>query len=652
MSKRTRKAKPGAVAPSHRPPPNKSWSWTCIAGIVAAALLFRGLHLYLIRHAPVSSLPMGDAASYDRWAQRLAGGDWIGDGVFYQAPLYPYFMGVQYALLGHSLLVVQICQSVLGAGACALLGSATARLFGRRAGLAAGLMLAVYAPAVFFDGLIQKTVLDSFFLCALVWFLTRLHERRTASRGWWAGAALGCLILTRENSLAFVPVIAVWLWGRDHRAGPAIAAFVGAVALILAPVTLRNFAMSGEFHTTTFQAGSNFYIGNSASATGAYVPLRVDRGTAEFEQQDATELAEYAVGHALSPSGISAYWRGQAWDWISHHPMAWLKLTGKKAMLAWNDVEAVDTEDVYTYASWSWPIRLTLAVLPFGVLAPLSALGLWLARARFRDLWLFHVMGLAYIASVVLFFVLARYRYPIVPFLIMFAGASVAGLPAWWRSSHAGDRAAAAIIVVSTAVLCNWPMQSRAEMQSAGLYNIGYALANEGRIDEAIANYRAAVDHLPVNAAARANLGSLLSGRGDHEEALPQLQEAVRLAPELASARIGLGIELAARGQSQAATQNFRKALELEPQNARAHYNLGVALAAAGDTAEALPHLREAVRLDPALVDAQNNLGVLLSMTGQVTEAMTHFTAALALRPGNQEIQANLERARQLVKGK
>src|SRR4029078_12637983 len=90
--------------------------------------------------------------------------------VFYQAPLYPYLLGVIYAIAGRHLLLVRIVQAVIGAASCALLGLAAARLFsrpsdearGRRPGIAAGLMLALYAPAIFFDGLLQKSVLDVF----------------------------------------------------------------------------------------------------------------------------------------------------------------------------------------------------------------------------------------------------------------------------------------------------------------------------------------------------------------------------------------------------------------------------------------------------------------------------------------------------------
>jgi hypothetical protein len=43
-----------------------------------------------IRSAPFFTVLMGDSHGYDEWAQRIAGGEWLGHEVFYQAPLYPY----------------------------------------------------------------------------------------------------------------------------------------------------------------------------------------------------------------------------------------------------------------------------------------------------------------------------------------------------------------------------------------------------------------------------------------------------------------------------------------------------------------------------------------------------------------------------------
>jgi len=195
--------------------------------IFVAALAVRLLHVWLLSGSPFFDALLGDARGYDEWARRIAGGDWVGTDVFYQAPLYPYFLGVLYKVFGHSLAAVRILQAIVGAGSCALVGLAGYRFFSVRVGAIAGFVLAVYAPAIFFDALIQKSVLDLFFIALSLWLIGRLVDHPRLGRDWCClGLAMGGLSLTRENALVFVAVILVWVTtgvvsgerppGRDH----------------------------------------------------------------------------------------------------------------------------------------------------------------------------------------------------------------------------------------------------------------------------------------------------------------------------------------------------------------------------------------------------------------------------------------------------
>src|SRR5215212_4799946 len=121
--------------------------------IFVVALIVRLVHVWQLQSSPFFDTLLGDANGYDQWAQRLAAGDWIGTDVFYQAPLYPYFLGAVYAIFGRDLLVVRIIQALIGSASCVLLGLAAARLVSKRVGLIAGLSLALWAPAIFFDSL-------------------------------------------------------------------------------------------------------------------------------------------------------------------------------------------------------------------------------------------------------------------------------------------------------------------------------------------------------------------------------------------------------------------------------------------------------------------------------------------------------------------
>src|SRR5438876_8332821 len=113
--------------------------------VFAVAFTLRIIHIWQMRNAPFFTLLMGDARGYDEWAQRIAGGDWIGHDVFYQAPLYPYFLGILYRIAGHSLMLVRVVQAMIGSLSCVFVSATARRLFSTRAGLVAGLMLAIYA---------------------------------------------------------------------------------------------------------------------------------------------------------------------------------------------------------------------------------------------------------------------------------------------------------------------------------------------------------------------------------------------------------------------------------------------------------------------------------------------------------------------------
>src|SRR5687768_8130807 len=165
--------------------------------IFAVALAVRLIHIWQLKDSPFFDTLLGDANGYDVWAQRLAAGDWIGSEVFYQAPLYPYFLGAVYAVFGRDLLIVRVIQALIGSASCVLLGLAGARLFSKHVGMAAGLALALWAPAIFFDAVLQKSVLDMFFMCMALWLIAGID-----TGGWtrWLalGVTMGALALTRE----------------------------------------------------------------------------------------------------------------------------------------------------------------------------------------------------------------------------------------------------------------------------------------------------------------------------------------------------------------------------------------------------------------------------------------------------------------------
>src|SRR5690349_5886962 len=107
----------GVVAARRTENPESELLWP--AAIFFTALILRLVYLMQIQSIPLFYKLAGDGRTYDEWAQRIAAGDWLGQGVFYQAPLYPYFLGVLQIVFGHNLWLIRFFQVLLGALSCA-----------------------------------------------------------------------------------------------------------------------------------------------------------------------------------------------------------------------------------------------------------------------------------------------------------------------------------------------------------------------------------------------------------------------------------------------------------------------------------------------------------------------------------------------------
>ena len=629
---RSRPADRGRAPGGTRPP----LGGPVLAAIFAVALFVRLVHVWQLGASPFANLLLGDSAGYDRWARELAAGDWLGSEVFYQAPLYPYLLGGIYAVLGSDVTVVRIFQAALGAGSAVLLAAAGGRFFSPRVGIAAGAALALYAPAIFVDATLQKSVIDLLLLTGLLWLLSTTLDGSPPARRWMGiGALLGALCLTRENALILVAALGLWLWlerhGRRDRLRQAGFAAAG-VALVLAPVALRNGVVGGEWHLTTSQFGPNFYIGNNAEADGAYRPLRYGRGDAAFERDDATALAKAAVGSDLTPGEVSRYWIGRALDDIAAAPGRWLGLLIRKTALTFNAVEVIDTESQYAHAEHSLPLAVTGWLAHFGVLVPLAALGIavtWPQRRRLLPLYL--MLGL-YAASVIAFYVFARYRYPLAPFLVLFAAAGGEHLVRVARRATTLTHAPmVAGMVLVCAVGANWPVLSKDHMRAASYNNLATAYREQGELPRAIELYEAALSLDENYAQAYNNIGSALAASGQPESAIEHYQRAVAIDPDTGDLRYNYGNALLAADRYAEAAEQFRFAVDAWPQDAEAHNNLGIAFASGGRMAEAAEAFREAVRLDPGGALAHRNLGIALEELGDVAGAQRHYAEAQRL---------------------
>lgn len=646
--RRSNKATPRAVgireATTANDPDTHPGSWV-VQGVAvfAAAMILRLLHFWAMSKTVIYEVLIGDAWQYDQWAQQIAAGQWIGTEVFYQTPLYPYFLGVVYSVAGHSVWSARWLQAVLGSLACVLLARAGTRFFNYKVGWVAGLLLAAYPPAIFFDGILQKATLDLLLTSAIIWVVSRQSTRSSHIEILSLGCLLGLLILNRENAWVFFPVLLAWvIWryfSEPNRLGGvlAVGALIGGMALTLGPVGLRNYYVGGEFLLTTSQMGPNFFIGNHRGASGRYVSLRPDRGDPRFERTDARILAEQAEDRSLTPSQVSRYWMHRSYQDIMSEPLNWVALLARKWFLTWNQVEMVDGEGIRVH-SWYSPVLLGLRwFLNFGTLTAIAVMGAWLSRKRFRDLWVLLGLILSFALAVTLFFVFARYRYPLVPLVTLFAAY---GLVRAWRLAWDVTRAEWQEMLVAVTLGCLaaiatcWPNRDL-HNDEVTYFSVGTALNDVGRYEEAMQQFEEALKIRPKFAQAYVNMGTTAIKQEKMDLAENYLREAIRIHPQNPVALQNLATILDKKGDEAGAEKVLLQTLENDPLMIPALQTMSRILTRRGETDEAVRYMQRAVEVDRQSPQAHSELAMTLMANRQFEAAVAAFETALKLSPDN-----------------
>ena len=214
---------------------------------------------------------------------------------------------------------------------------------------------------------------------------------------------------------------------------------------------------------------------------------------------------------------------------------------------------------------------------------------------------------------------------------------------------------------------------------SAAHNNLGNVLDAQGKLDDAMRSYIAALTLQPDYADALCNLAGLFLRRDSPDKAESCYRRVLAAAPGLATARselerllrdkeqrvqellaeerrsesanaqahIDLGKRFRACGLMDQAFAHYRKALSLAPDSAPALYYAGNARMAAGEFEPAIACYSRAVALDPDFADAHVNLGYALQVRGRLDDACASYRRALSLQPAIPDTHFNLANVHQ-----
>lgn len=160
----------------------------------------------------------------------------------------------------------------------------------------------------------------------------------------------------------------------------------------------------------------------------------------------------------------------------------------------------------------------------------------------------------------------------------------------------------------------------------------GIALADKGWLDEAIKEFKRAIELDPTSAHAHDNLATVYAEKKLFREALSEYLQAIHLEPDSATAHYNLACFLSTYANEFAIAQ-YREAIELEPEYPNAHLNLGLALADEGQVDDASRELRRAIDLDASDPFPRHELAALMMDEGDYRAAIAQLKEVVRLSP-------------------
>ena len=378
--------------------------------------------------------PATDMATYKRLAELISQGDfqdpfYIANAHKYQPFYNSVFLPLIYLTLGYSVWAVIIAQSLLGAATVYLVGLSTAKIWNRQAALIAALMTAFSQILILYTPYMLVATLQAFWL-VLVFYSTISAFKSQKIIPWVTCAIItSCAILSRGNIWFLVPGIVAMAtysmvikkyksktsWYKIWRSCAVALIFLLLVILPQVPFAYRNTVLLERLCGPSSDASTVLSLGNTPESPPGGREEGWGPGPMEYP-------LTYAVWTAKdSPVSVPI----RIWRWFYREPLAFMELNYRKLLLFW------DYREIPNNVSLEHALRQS-DFLSYGFLGSVFILipalaGICLLTWRsfkkrdFKMLLLIYFI-LAYCLATMAFYILARFRAPLIPLLAILAG--------------------------------------------------------------------------------------------------------------------------------------------------------------------------------------------------------------------------------------
>ena len=185
--------------------------------------------------------------------------------------------------------------------------------------------------------------------------------------------------------------------------------------------------------------------------------------------------------------------------------------------------------------------------------------------------------------------------------------------------------------------------------QAVKHYNRGVELHQSGFLNQAIAEYKAAIEADGRMEEAQSNLGVIYAAQRNYPRAKDAFLTALSLKPNRPTTLNGLGTVLYAQGHIDEAKEKWEKAISIDPTFASAYYNLGNAYESEKNLPKAVNCYSKAISASSNMADAYYRIGAIYNKQHHNAQASALLRKAVELAPDSDfvreanRIEGNLE---------
>ena len=594
--------------PSQSDSTRRHWMW-----IIGAAALVRLLYFLWFLSSPLHGYYFADHLYYRNWGMQIAAGDWFGQEVFEQGPLYAYLLGVAFRL-GLSDTLVLFCQLFVGIGSALLIYESAKRLFDVKTALLAALLTGVYGPLVFYECMLMKSFLLPLLTTGVLYCSLRYQASLRPGWLWIAGALIGLACLIRENHLLYVIPLGCWVWwcgaGRvtlrekiasipRRRRALHLAVVAASLSLVILPATLRNYSLTREWVPVTAGGGEVLYLAHGPEANGYWHTVPFVTPSPWREHEDFRAEAARRSGRPLTRSEASRFWSRTARQEILRSPGTSLQLTLKKGAIFLYDLEVPDSAD---YKLWRHYLPIIWLLPTFGWFVGLALLGCVICFKNLGKHQLLLGLVAIHFISVLLTYNFGRFRIGMMPLFLLLAAQGAMWLlrslrtpdPKLKRMVWLGGSGVLLLSLLSFTSPPGYSLEAYQRKVPVTIQGIqAQQLAREQLVElQSQALFQSG------QAMFQMQLGHTYAVLSYRREAIDHFQRALELDPTNADIYIGFGYDLNQLGLPNEAGKVWQQAEKLNPQNAKLQEFLGSYFKEQGELDQAITHFRKAIRID------------------------------------------------------